>query len=323
MLCSQETVEAVIAAQLSALPEKKTQFISGYFSGLKTRSPDRWETSVCSLLHNEESREIGVTLVQVAGISERIVRELLKLFLQGHAPAEAFSRLAWQAERDNIPQVLVEEVLAALVNSSDEEALKVAIQLADLYFFDEKLPRSCDEALVLRLLSADQFFRGKEGTRTEFYWHSVAKGFRDRFPERDIELLLAILAHPEHLWRTRASRGPGLIARAIVRAHLNEAWAIVSQLLESEEAHSIVSWLSDEFGLEAQAHAGAIKRFDPDTVMAWVLQNPGTRARKLQGCLPKTLDEQDGGKLTKLFLEAFGDDEEVPLTVRSFFERFR
>jgi hypothetical protein len=45
--------------------------------------------------------------------------------------------------------------------------------------------------------------------------------------------------------------------------------------------------------------------------MAWVLQNPETRVRKLLRCLPKTLDEKDGGKLTKLFLEAFGEHENV------------
>jgi hypothetical protein len=46
-------------------------------------------------------------------------------------------------------------------------------------------------------------------------------------------------------------------------------------------------------------------------VMAWVLQNLDTRIRKLQRCLPKTLDEKDGGKHTRLFLEAFGGREEV------------
>ena len=38
--CSQETVEAVIAALLSALPEMKTQFIGGYFAVRKARFSD-------------------------------------------------------------------------------------------------------------------------------------------------------------------------------------------------------------------------------------------------------------------------------------------
>jgi hypothetical protein len=154
---------------------------------------------------------------------------------------------------------------------------------------------------------------------TEFYWHIVAEGFRERFVERDLDLLSAILSYPEHLWRTRASRGPGYIADAIVRAHPDGAWPIVSNLLESDQAHNIASWLGTEFDFGEQSQGGAIRYFDPDMVMAWVLQNPGTRARKLRSCLPKTLDEKDGGRLTKLFLEAFGDDQEVSEILIGYF----
>jgi hypothetical protein len=147
----------------------------------------------------------------------------------------------------------------------------------------------------------------------EFYWHIVAEGFRERFPERELELLSAILSHPENLWSTRSSNGPGAVAEAIVRAHPDEAWAMVSKLLESDETHSfgIASWLGGGFGFAERLQAGVIKYFDPDMTIAWVLQNPEMRLRRLRDCLPKTLDEQAGGRLTKLFLEAFGDHKDV------------
>jgi hypothetical protein len=317
--CSQETVEAVITAQLCARPEMKTQFIGGYFSGLKARFPDLWEAGVFRLLYNDTSREVGVVVMLCTGVSEKIIRLLLDLFSQGSVNAIALSRIAWQSQRDNIPQVLVEEVLAALVNSADEEALGVAIQLAGFYFFDPKTPRSCDEAVVLRLLGAGQFFRGETQTRSAFSWHDVAEGFCQGFPEKELDLLSSILSHPEHLWRTRSSRGPGSMADAIVRAHPAEAWSIVSQLLESDEAESIAAWLGDELGGDVRGQAGAIKYFDSESVMAWVLRNPAARARKLRCCLPKTLDEQDDGRLTRLFLEAFGDDEELSDTLIGYF----
>jgi hypothetical protein len=52
VLSSQETVEAVVSAQLCTLPAMQTQFISGYFSGLKTHSPYLWEASVSHLLQD-------------------------------------------------------------------------------------------------------------------------------------------------------------------------------------------------------------------------------------------------------------------------------
>jgi hypothetical protein len=319
-LCLQEIVEAVIAAQVAALPEIKTQFIGGYFSGLKGRFPHLWEASVSRLLHDDTSREIGVEVVLGSGVSENTIHTLLQLFRQGHVRAVAFSRLAWQAGANNIPQTLVEEVLAVLVDSADDEALKVAIQLAYHYFFNRKKPRACDENLLLSLLSANQFFRQYLETMTKFYWHSVAEGFRERFPERELELLSVILSHPEHLSSVRASRSPGSMADEIVRTHPEEAWSMVSRLLESDETHSLVAfWLGDEFGFGEQPQGGAIRHLDPDMLMEWMLQNPEIRVWKLLRCLPKTLDERDGGRITQLFLETFGDHEEVAKELIAYF----
>jgi hypothetical protein len=157
----------------------KTQFISGYFSGLKTHSPHLWEASVSHLLQNDVSREIGVAVVLGARASEHIIRLLLDLFRQERVQAAAFSRLAWQAEPDNISQALVEGVLVTLVNSEEDEALMVAIQLAHTYFFDKKKPRACDATVIFRLLRADQFFCRDLETMTQYYWHVVAKGFHE------------------------------------------------------------------------------------------------------------------------------------------------
>jgi hypothetical protein len=162
-------------------------------------------------------------------------------------------------------------------------------------------------------LSADQFFCRDLEAMTQYYWHVVAEGFRERFPGRELELLSAILSHHEHLWSTRLSRGPTYIANEIVRTHPDAAWAMVSSLLDADETHGLVSWLGDEFDFDDRPPSGAIRHFDPDMIMAWVLQNPATRVRKLLRCLPKTLDDKHGSRLTKLFLAAYGHTFRTPL----------
>ena len=83
--------------------------------------------------------------------------------------------------------------------------------------------------------------------------------------------------------------------------------------------HGLTSWLGDGFGFDDRPPAGAIRHFDPDMMMAWVLQEPETRVRKLLRCLPKTLDEKDGGRLTRLFLETFGDHEKITNSLIAYF----
>jgi len=320
-LHSPGTVEAVISAQLSALPETKTQFIGGYFSGLKERTPGLWQSAVFRLLDDGQSCEIGVEVVLWSDVSPSVLWKLIELYRQGHIKAMAFNRLAWQAEPDGISQAQIEEVVATLVNSPNDDALKVAIELTDYYFFNKQQPRSCDENLLFRLLTADGFFRRNPETMTGYHWHSVAKGFRERFPRRDLELLSVILSHLEDLSSIHSMNYPSQVADEIAKTHPAEVWSMVSKLLESDERNSfwVLYWLGDEYGFEERNSSGAIKFFDPEAVMAWVSRDPENRAWKLIRCLPKTLDENDGGMLTRLFLEAYSDDEELSCSLMSHF----
>jgi hypothetical protein len=85
---------------------------------------------------------------------------------------------------------------------------------------------------------------------------------------------------------------------------------IVSEKLETTDSdYCFASWLGDELGFDEASHVGAIRFFNPNVVMSWVMDQPETRAQKLIRCLPKTLDENEGGILTNLFLERFGDDD--------------
>lgn len=313
MLCTSETVETIIAAQLSALPLTQTQFIGGFFFGLKKSAMETWEEVIIRLLDDTSSRNIGVEIILRSGVSTTIIRKLIDLYAQGLVKSSAFSRLAWQAKEDILPQELIEQALNVLVNSPDGDALRIAIELTDYYFFNREQPKSCPENLLFRLLTNDEFFNQKYQTNTGYHWHIVVRGFRNRFPARDIELFKAIMSHFGDMSLLRSTNYALQIAGEIAKAHPDETWAIISSMLGSSEIepYYLTSWLGDEFGFEEHAQLGAICFFDPHRVINWILQDPKKRAWKLIRCLPKTLDEGEGGKLTKLFLEAFGDDEEL------------
>ena len=68
-------------------------------------------------------------------------------------------------------------------------------------------------------------------------------------------------------------------------------------------------WLGEGVSFGDDKFVGPITAFKPESVMGWVIESPTKRARKLLRCLPKTLDETRGGKLTRLFVEASGEGE--------------
>lgn len=307
--------EDVVAAQLAVLPEKKTQFVGGFLAGLRKHEPQFWEKITLDLFNDTASLEIGTNVVFSSGLSDTILARMLELYRDGLINAAAFSRLAWQAESDDIPQERVMEVLKAMIDMLSEDSVQIAIELADYYFFDSNNSRSCDENLLFKLITAEQYFHRNIGSITGHHWASVARGFRQRFPARDIELLTTILSH------INSTLGdPGRIAEEIAKDHPVESWPIVRNLLDTEDdCFWVIAWLWDHIGFDESPPKGAIHYFDPIAVMSWVSTNPEKNAWRLLQCLPKTLDEDDGGNLTILFLETYGDDERLSSALMSHF----
>jgi len=303
-------VNEIIETQLNADPAKNTQFIGGYFSGFRAQNSDRWERLVQDLLGSERTRALGITVVLYSGRSESILRTLLKMFRSKAADASVFNGLGWEARKAGFSPEVVEEVLKALVSNNDEQSLRVAIELADYYFFDKENPRSCDEEILFQLITAPYFFRRDTNEHYHYAWHRVAQGFRERFRHRDIEIFKIILSSGNDLG-VRHSNYPVQIADAIARDHPDNAWAIVSKNLEREDERGVwlEMWLGEELSFDDDKVVGPITSFNPEQVMEWVTEDPKKRARKILRCLPKTFDETQGGKLTKLFAETFGDGE--------------
>jgi hypothetical protein len=308
-----DTVNTIIAAQLNALPSKQTQFVGGFFFGLKQYAPIIWEESIERMLDDSASRDIGVDIILRSGVSNNIILKLIKLYEEDLVHSVAFSRLAWQAKEDNVPLELMDKVLSVLVGRPDVNAHQIAIELADYYFFNREHPRSCNETLLFELLTQDTFFDRKGQNMTGYHWNVVARGFRNRFPSRDLELFSMIMSHLKTISSFHSFDNQLKVATDIAKEHTVETWTIISSMLASEEGESyyLTSWLGEEFRFEDDSQAGAIRIFDPNIVMNWVVQDPKNRAWKLIHCLPKTLNQEEGGKLTRLFLEAFGDDGEL------------
>ena len=303
-------VSEIISAQLDAHTSKNTEFIGGYFAGLRTVNSEQWERLVQGLLDSERTRSLGITVALYSGRSEAILKTMLRMFRSAVVDAAVFNGLAWEARTVGFTPELMEDVLNALVNANTEHSVRVAIDLADYYFFDKENPRSCNEQLLFTLLSAPFFFFRDNNEHHHYAWYQVAKGFRRRFPNRDIELFTVILTSGNELG-IRYSNYPAQIADEIARDHLNDVWVIISKYLEGEDERSVwlEMWLGEELSFGDDKVVGPITVFNPELVMAWVMENPAQRARKLRRFLPKTLDENQGGRITKFFVEAFGDGE--------------
>lgn len=320
-LTDETALQKIIKAQMQADLTKNTQFIGGYFHGLRERDPAKWNKHVFDLLSSTDTKNLGVAVVYWSGMSEDILRTLIDMYYKKAIKTAVFNRIGWNADREEISGELVEDVLRALVTTGDDEALVVAIELAHSYFFDKEKPRSCDERLIFNLLTAEYFFRRDQETMVGYHWHIVAEGFIERSPEREMEILQLILSRVNNLSSIRSSSYQSRLADKIVWAHPAKAWDMISSIIETdtETSHWLSIWLGDEISFGADGQPGLIAIFDAEAVMRWVMDDPDKRAWTILRCLPKNLDETHGGKLTMLFIEAFGDNEDIAHSLVSSF----
>lgn len=311
----------VVAAQEAGLPTVMTQFSGGYFYGVKQLDQSAWEEIVLSLLKLDMLRAVGVELIFRSGISERIIQELIQLYSIGKVSSNAFTRLGMYADDSKIPQKAVEEVLSLLVDRPDEKSFSIAIELADSYFNHSKFKRDYPEEVVIRLLKAEGAFDKDADTMVGYHWHNIAKGFMEKYPTRNLELFSVILANMHNLSGLRQMSYPSQIADNIAQTHPADTWELVTAHIErdDENGYYVLSWLSEGFSFGDEYNGGAIRYFNPDVIMAWVAKQPDKREPLIRHCLPKSLDVDDGGALTRLFIDIYGDKEDTAHALISHF----
>ena len=102
------------------------------------------------------------------------------------------------------------------------------------------------------------------------------------------------------------------IADKIVLDHPLEAWEIISQILVSkpEDRRTVIHWLADT-GFEDMPKPSAANYLPAEVVLRWIKEDPEQRQWLILEILPKTLDQETGGRLTCLFIEEFCDDDRM------------
>jgi hypothetical protein len=312
--------DQIFTALKSASTKATTEFIGGYLSSLRSKDLGRWETFMLKLLESAELRTVGVNAVFRSGVSEAVIRQLLNLYKSEVVTCRAFSRLGYSARQSEVKDFLVQEVIEALLARDDEGAIGVSIELMDQYYCNDKAQVSLPKDLAYRLLEAGITEREDRDGMREYYWHRIANQYRKQYPERDMELLAVMLKHFDQMSRIRRHNDASQVADEIVRKHPKDAWKLITQALEGDKKHAyeIVSWLG-EMGFEDSPKAGALRLLDPQDVIDWTGDAPDKRVALMYHALPKSLDQDDGGTVTRLFIEAFSDLDKVGPALISHF----
>jgi hypothetical protein len=300
----------ILSALKGAARNANSGFIGGYLSAAREQDPKRWEEFVIELLKDPNLRLVAVNATFRSGISPVVLQTLLTLYRERSLTPRAFSRVGIYSRQNEIPKALIDQIIEALTEQSEPDAIDVCIELVDQYYCRDELP--LPNPKIRNLITAAVALEPSRNGMRNFYLHRIVKRYRGQYPDEDLLLLRALLNNFNSLSSLRGPYDLSLIADDIVRNKPKEAWAIIASAIESkpDSAYNIVMWLGDSNSAHGDA-PGAMRLLDPDDIISWTRANAANRVRLIYHGLPKTLDRSKGGRVTQLFIELFVSGDRV------------
>ena len=295
--------------------EVNGKFLGGYLAGIRTQDEGRWETLLRILLNDNLTRDIGAHCVWSSGFTEELIINMISLFKEKKLSASAFQPIAYRREENTISDGLFQQVINTLLERSDDTSINITTQMVQVFYFDKdkksnlshrKFPRE----LVFEVLTSNTT-NNNHDQRYGFYWNIIARKYLNKYPNQKIDLFRNIMSTKGRISRHGPTKYIANVADEIVKEYPKETWEIVSEIMlsEAKSRFDLIIWLCDKFGFHDKTERGAINKMPARDIINWIKEDVENRCWLIQEVLPKTLDEDNGGTLTRLFIEEFCDDD--------------
>ena len=284
-------------------------FLSGYLETVRSHDLARWEARALSLLADVAPKRWQIDSVVFSGYSAAVVVRLLDLLDSKAIHPSRFHTAGWRLGDAQLSDLEVVAICERLNANVDTEAARSAVQIASYRF----TPKGGEgpESLLWSLLMNPKVFENHHDNMTSHYWKTLAKNFRKRFPERDLELLEGVFENHCKSGGPDSFSGVFEVIVEICKSWPNEGWPVVANALENSEVSWTISyWLGETMRLNSEPPEGGkaptpIDCFEPRQVLDWIVEKP-MRADLIMQSLPKTLEPGRAGDLTRGFIELMG-----------------
>ena len=308
-LAEEKFDEAIIHYIESGSPDNNARFLGGYLAGVRTHNAIRYENLIRRLLHNKTTRDLAIGCISKLTVA--IIRDMLALFEDRQLEPMAFEGFAFTQRTTCLSDDLFQQIITALLRRTDDNSINTCMQHVDNYYFGEDSTGDFPEDLIFRVLST----LPSDHNRSQmygYYWDKIAKGFIEKYPNRKMELFNKIMRDTGSLSRYGNTAEIANLADDIVKEHPYDTWKIVSELLISEERdrYELIDWLTDS-GFEDMPKHGPIRYMPAEDIIEWTNTDKENRCLLIERALPKTLDTDASGLLTRLFIEGFCDDDDL------------
>lgn len=304
------------------LETKHQVCLHGYLSAIQTRDPDFYLSVLNGFLDQEKTAWLGVRIVLYSEYDNTLFTKCLTALDRKWIEPQAFGNLRFGRALDAVPPEKAAQLLFLLRKYDTQEILAFIVTLFDSISFDDTA--HFDSAFVFDVLSNTILTQKNRDQVSGYYWKKVCQKLIAWDQNLTLPLLDVILVKMQEDYALSYDHYVEPMAHELVQADPTGAWQVIKHHFEAALPYlrgDLLNWLKGglgSFGDEAEPR-GTIADLPIADIVDWIEQDPETRSRLIAYAVPKTLDDADGGQLTRLLLQKYGQYKGVQSGISATF----
>lgn len=306
-ICDPERILLPTLARITREAKHET-CILGYLLSIRGVDPGFYRAWIRHELENPETAWLGATLALRADYDDELFLLCLEALEREWIDPSQFSALRFGKAIESVPSDRIRRLLKSLNSVGKKGALNLLIELIDSTTNIDPLPFSTDFVfgVVVRTIPGMDRPERTNG----YHWKKVCTKLVQWEPSYAAALLDALLTAMGEVHRLSYDSYVAPMADHLVRMDGQGAWDVVRRQLEN----SLPQWRSDIFGwlkgglttFDETHPTGTIIELPVESILSWIDEDIEARAPLIAHAAPRTLDDENGGRLTKELLTRYG-----------------
>lgn len=282
--------------------------LHGYLSAVQAIDPTFYFSTLRGLLDMESLAWIGATIALNSDYDDGLFVQCQSALDKRWITPQLFGALRFGRTLETIPPERMRHLLRQLSEHDAHDTLFLLVELLDSLSFNDSSPFESDFVfgVVSRSVSSD----GGGDVMRGYHWKNVCLKLI-KWDASHIPLLLdALLIAMERNYRLSYDSNVVTVANELVKADPTGTWKIVKAHFEKtlpKWRGDIFSWLKGGLhGFDEMVPRGAIVDLPVSEIIEWIEEDPEPRAGLIAHAAIATLDDEQGGRLTRELLCRYG-----------------
>lgn len=287
-----------------SLQDKHQTCLYGYLSEVKKHNAVLYRSTINGFLDSEYAAWLGVRITLNSDYDDDLFLRCLSLFDKGWISPQEFNPLRYGGTINHVPKERLLTLLQHLSVDPSQDSLILLIELLASIPFDNSAPFDSDFVFEVVTMAAP---RGRgQNVMSGYYWKKVCQKLIKWQEGYVLPLLDVLLCNMGEAYELSYDPDVQPIANQLVKANPSGAWGIIKEHFERtlpKWRSDLLHWLKGGIdGFEEKEPRGPISDLPLQEILDWVKDDPESRAGLIAHASPRTLDDINGGKLTRELL---------------------